>query len=71
MFLSTEELVELTGKKHKPAQIRALRFMGIEHRIRPDGSLAVYKSHIDKEFAGLQTEKTTPKLPHPPWGEIR
>ena len=48
MFLTSEEVIDLTHKKHRSAQICALRCMGIEHRIRPDGSVAVLRSYIEK-----------------------
>ena len=47
MILSKEQLIELTGKMKPSAQIRALRSMGINHRIRPDGTPAVSESHIE------------------------
>ena len=48
MILSHEELIELTGKKAKPAQVQALRYIGLEFRLRPDGSPIVLKSHVAK-----------------------
>ncbi|HEX2531362.1 MAG TPA: DUF4224 domain-containing protein [Burkholderiaceae bacterium] len=67
MFLSPEELIELTGKKRSDAQIRALRFMGVEHRVRPDGSLAVLRAHVEKLFGGVPAgekirKKTEPRF---------
>ena len=47
MILTTEELVELTRRRRSDAQVRVLRFMGIEHRRRPDGSIAVSRAHVD------------------------
>lgn len=48
MILTNSELIELTGRRVKSAQVRVLRFMGIEHKIRPDGSVAVLRAHVDK-----------------------
>lgn len=56
-FLSEEELVELTNKKRRPSQVCVLRFMGIAHKIRPDGSIAVMRAHAEREFCA--TEPTT------------
>lgn len=53
MFLTPAEIAELTGKKRKPAQIRALRYMGIEHKIRPDGAVIVSRAHIEKLLDGI------------------
>lgn len=64
-FLSEDELYELTKKKRRPSQITVLRFMGIDHKIRPDGSVAVMRAHAEREFgavdqAGRARRKTTP-----------
>lgn len=48
MFLDVEELVKLTGRKRRRSQVQALKFMGIEHRIRPDGSVAVSRVHVEQ-----------------------
>ncbi|MFZ4386388.1 MAG: DUF4224 domain-containing protein [Chloroflexota bacterium] len=47
-ILSPEELVNLTGRRRFSSQVRALRYMGIEHRVRPDRSLAVLRSHVEQ-----------------------
>lgn len=65
MFLTPEELVELTHAKRRDTQIRALRMMGIEYKLRPNGTPAVLCSHIEKVFGGVQSEK--PATPTPRW----
>lgn len=50
MFLTEEELTGLTGKQRSSARIRALNSMGIQHKIRPDGSIAVLRAHVDRLF---------------------
>lgn len=57
MLLSDSELVELTRKQRHGAQCRALRAMGIEHRQRPDGSVLVHRSHIDKLLGAVANAK--------------
>lgn len=52
MFLTQEELTALTGRKKRPAQVMALRHMGIEHRVRPDGSVVVLRSHVERLLGG-------------------
>lgn len=47
LVLSQQELIELTGKVRPSAQARALDFMDIPHRPRPDGSLAVLRIHVE------------------------
>lgn len=56
MFLDRDELIHLTGRTRKDAQVRVLRFMGIEHRLRPDGSVAVLRSHVEKSLGGESVE---------------
>lgn len=48
MFLTKEELVALTGRSRSDAQLRVMRSMGIDHRIRPDGSIVVSRSHVER-----------------------
>lgn len=45
--LTSDELSELTGRVRPSAQAKALNAMGIDHMVRPDGSLAVYRSVIE------------------------
>ncbi|RKR46257.1 DUF4224 domain-containing protein [Paraburkholderia sp. BL17N1] len=59
MFLTDEELTELTAKRQSAARIRALRGMGVEHKVRPDGSIAVLRAHVERLF-GEKTSK--PKM---------
>lgn len=47
MFLTPEELAELTGRRRSDAQAAALRGMGIEHLRRPDGRIVVSRAHVD------------------------
>ena len=56
MFLDDKELIDLTHKTRSKAQAAALRGMGIEHRVRPDGSIAVLRSHIEKLLDGKTLE---------------
>lgn len=46
MFLEPDELVTLTGRTQNRAQARALRMMGIEHRVRPNGTIVVLSAHV-------------------------
>lgn len=69
MILSQKELIELTGRSRKDAQVRALRFMCIEHRLRPDGSVAVLRSHVEFLLSG-QTAATLQKSVEPNWSAM-
>ena len=65
-FLSYEEIQALTHRKVYSAQVRVLKAMGIEHRVRPDGSVAILRAHITKVFDGTTGKRTiyqwTPEL---------
>lgn len=52
MFLTPEEVTNLTGKKRNPAQVTALRTMGIEHKVRPDGAIIISRSHVERVLDG-------------------
>lgn len=64
IVLTDIELEQLTGRKRRDAQLRALRFMGIDHKIRPDGSLAVLRTHVERE---LGATTATTKSTEPDW----
>ena len=57
MFLSKDELVQLTGRRRPKAQARALTRMGIPHRRRPDGSPVVLRIHLDMPDASVNGDK--------------
>jgi len=56
MFLTPEQLKLLTGKQVRPAQVKALRTMGIQHKVRPDGFPLVLQSHIENALDGMRKE---------------
>lgn len=47
MFLTPDQLRELTGKCRPSAQARVLKTLGIEHRTRPDGFVLVLVAHVE------------------------
>lgn len=51
-ILAQPEIQEITGKLRYSAQIRALRGMGFEVKIRPDGSPLVSESNFEKVTGG-------------------
>jgi len=61
IILTDEEVEALTGKKRKPSQSRALSFMGIEHKMRPDGSLVVLRTMVEKILGDVVMTKTRKK----------
>ncbi|NIA00078.1 DUF4224 domain-containing protein [Massilia sp. CCM 8734] len=57
MFLTEDEVVELTGRTQRAAQKRVLNFMGIVSRERPDASLAILRLHVEESFGGGEHPK--------------
>jgi hypothetical protein len=49
MFLSEQELVDLTHRVKPAWQARALELMGISFRKRPDGTLVVLRSSLEQK----------------------
>lgn len=68
-FLDVDEIAQLTGRTRSDAQVRALRFMGIEHRVRPDGSVAVLRSHVQQVFGDTGAAPTMQNV-EPDWSAI-
>lgn len=69
MFLNAEQLRELTGKQRPSAQMRELLRMefrlGIDFRVRSDGTLCVMRSAVDanpQAEAAKARKKTTPNF---------
>lgn len=70
-FLATEEITGLTNKIKRTAQVKALNSMGIEHKVRPDGSIAILRAHIIKVFDGNPDKvRRSPKVASPNWDAI-
>jgi len=57
-WLNNQEIIDLTGYQIASKQRQALRHMGIDHRVRPDGTVVVM--HCDLGFtssAGIESKK--------------
>ncbi|WP_189459645.1 DUF4224 domain-containing protein [Jeongeupia chitinilytica] len=52
MFLSQPELCELTNRVRRGSQATVLNSLGIEHRVRPDGSVLVLRAHVERLLGG-------------------
>jgi hypothetical protein len=66
MFLSADEVVELTGRRQRESQAQALRMMGIEHKVRADGRLVVLRSHVEQQF-GISIDRRKGATTEPDW----
>ena len=70
IFLDTLEIVSLTGRVKHTSQVRVLKAMGIEHKVRPDGSVAILRAHITKVFSGDADVARVIKPTLPNWSAI-
>jgi hypothetical protein len=59
LCLTADEITQLTGKRRPSAQRKALRFMCIDHKLRPDGSLVVLRSHLSAHGSATMPAKRT------------
>ncbi len=55
IYLTDEEIEEITGKRRYRAQARALARMGIECRVRPDGRPIVSRAAFERAMGGTNT----------------
>lgn len=70
MLLTDEELRELTRRSQPASQIRVLRYMGIEHKVRPDGSIVVSRSHVQQVLGVSAISNKQRFEPEPNWSAI-
>lgn len=71
MFLDPDQLVELTRRRRRDAQLVQLRAMGIEHRVRADGTLAVLTAHVEQLFGVTAPVKRKAQNVEPNWDALR
>lgn len=64
------EFHKLTGKRRHEAHARALRAMGIEHRVRPDGAVVVSVAHVEALLGGDVGRRSSAREIGPNWGAI-
>jgi len=69
MFLTREEIRGLTTRIQYSAQVKILRAMGIEHRVRPDGSVAVLRLHVEQLLGG-ESKQRCESNKEPNWGAL-
>lgn len=70
MFLEAEEVRELTQRVHYASQVKVLRSMGIEHRARPDGSLAILRAHVEQALGLTAPKKRKATSSEPDWSAL-
>ena len=62
MFLTEQELIDLTRKVRPSAQKRVLDFMEIPAKERPDGSLVVLRVHVESMPTPRQVREPSLRL---------
>jgi len=63
IFLTREELQGVTGRAQNAAQIRALCEMGIDFKIRPDGSPLVSRLAYERALGGIDIKSARTDAP--------
>ena len=69
-LLTPAEVRELTGRVRRSTQAQALRSMGIEHGVRPDGSIVILRAHAEGVLSGEAHTKAGNKEHEPNWSAI-
>jgi len=70
MFLDDGELRSMTKRVQRSAQAKMLRSMGIAFKQRADGTLAVLRAHVEKEFGAGADRKSKTKEFQPNWSAV-
>jgi Domain of unknown function (DUF4224) len=65
--LTAAEISQLTGKLRPSAQLKALRFMAIDHKRRPDGSIMVLRAKVVPPCDDADTADKFAKRTEPNW----
>lgn len=61
VILSRPEIVELTERERIPAQRKVLDALGISYRLRPDGSIVIFREALNTN-ASAQNRPPPPSL---------
>ena len=64
MFLTPEQLKQLTGRRRKKLQVEWLRSRGFKFEIRCDGQPVVLESAVAERLGGVR------KVAEPNWGGL-
>lgn len=64
--LTNDEIVEFTHMKKYSKQREVLNDWGIDHRVRPDGTIAVMR-----EWLANHQQSRKPKKTEPTWENVR
>lgn len=68
MFLTNNQIKELTGKHTHRAQRTVLNALGLTHKVRPDGTLVVAARHVEKvlgvTYGGMEAKRPELNMDH-------
>ncbi|UWE15094.1 DUF4224 domain-containing protein [Herbaspirillum huttiense] len=67
MFLNKTDIADLTKRKRAKAQQKQLNAMGIQYRVRADGSLVVLQTHVERLLGGLEPPVRQRSVREPNW----
>ncbi len=67
-FLEAAEVAELTGYQRCRGQVRALCVMGIDHKVRPDGTIAILRTAMEASF--VMRTNVIAKTTEPNWDAL-
>nr|WP_198981141.1 DUF4224 domain-containing protein [Herbaspirillum sp. ASV7] len=67
MFLNETDIADLTKRKRAKAQQKQLNAMGIQYKVRADGSLVVLQTHVERLLGGLEQSVRQRSVREPNW----
>lgn len=67
MFLSERDIADLTKRKRAKAQQKQLNAMGIQYKVRADGSVVVLQEHVQRLLGGLEQSVRQRSIREPKW----
>jgi len=67
MFLNETDIADLTKRKRAKAQQKQLNAMGIQYKVRADGSLVVLQTHVERLLGGLEQSARQRSVREPNW----
>ncbi|WP_343722112.1 DUF4224 domain-containing protein [Herbaspirillum seropedicae] len=67
MFLNDTEIESLTKRKRTKAQQKQLNAMGIQYKVRADGSLVILHAHVERLLGGQEQSARPRHARKPNW----
>lgn len=60
LTLTDSEIQQITNRQRRNAQAKMLAALGIRHKVRPDGSLLVFRAAVEK--LGVERSPREPQM---------